>query len=97
MKTYSTPELASAARTTQRAIRFWESQGLFGDVERDRLGERKFTGAHVRRAKMISAASMAGMSLEAIKAGPDPVLCLEIRRAEEFLHNVLVLQNEFDL
>jgi len=88
-KYYSTRELADASRTTLRTIRFWESQGLFSAVERDRLGERQFTEAHLQRARVIAAASMAGMSLDAIKSASTPGLAHEIEKGANFMVRVL--------
>lgn len=97
MKTYSTRELAEAARTTLRTIRFWESQGLFAQVERDRLGERLFTEEHLQRARVISAASMAGMSLDDIKNRGNLIMAARISDAIFFMQAVRGDMKDFDL
>ena len=98
IKYYSTRELADASRTTLRTIRFWESQGLFATVERDRLGERQFTEEHLQRARVIAAASMAGMSLPEIRDAHPATVLSEIQGAYHYLKMVhATMDKDFDL
>jgi DNA-binding transcriptional MerR regulator len=66
--TYTTEQIAQASRATLRGVRLWEGEGLFGLVPRDDRGNRLFSEEHMSRAKIITTAQMAGMSLAEIKA-----------------------------
>lgn len=66
--TYTTEQIAQASRSTLRGVRLWEGEGLFGLVPRDDRGNRLFSEEHMQRAKVITTAQMAGMSLAEIKA-----------------------------
>jgi DNA-binding transcriptional MerR regulator len=85
---YTTPQVAAAARTSKRAIRIWEAKGLFGLVRRNKRDERLFTAPQLQRAKIISAATMAGMALDEIKNKPDIVLLAKISEAAAFMQDV---------
>ena len=82
---YSTGDLAREARTTLRGIRLLEAMNLFGQVPRNDLGERVFDESHVQRAKVISAAQMAGMSIREIKGAPPREIRENIREAYNFM------------
>jgi len=97
MTFYTTPQVAAAARTSKRAIRIWEAKRLFGDVQRNKRDERLFTAAQLERAKVISAATMAGMGLDEIKEKPDIVLLAKICEAAYFIGSVLENSKGFDL
>ncbi len=66
--TYTTAEVAKASRATVRAIHLWDNQGLLGEVGRNEVGDRVFDESHLSRARLITAARMAGMSLADIDA-----------------------------
>lgn len=66
--TYTTEDIAKAGRTTLRGVRLWDANGLFGEVERDRIGARVFTEEHRQKAWGIQVLQMAGKSLEEIGA-----------------------------
>jgi len=96
--TYSTPEIAAAARTTLRTVRWWEAKGLFGEVPRDKRGDRLFSEAHMQRAKVIAAASMAGMGLDEIAKASGPTLVSAIGGARDYLKSVYFsMDKDFDL
>lgn len=98
MKTYSTPEIAAGARTTLRTVRWWEAKGLFGEVPRDARGDRVFSEAHMQRARVISAASMAGMSLPEISKAHPATLVSAIGGARDYLKSVIAgMDRDFDL
>lgn len=86
--TYTTPEMAEACRTTVRGVRFWETNGLFGPVERNDHGDRVFTEEHLRRGRLISAALAAGMSHREIRVMKEPDLRTKIAQTVEFLMDV---------
>lgn len=93
---YSTDEIAKAARTTIRAVRLWDRQGLFGVVPRGENDERLFSEDHIKHAKVISAAQMAGMSLLEIKAANDVELYDKVTEAVHFMETA-IWTKEFDL
>lgn len=96
--TYSTSDLAAAARTTTRGIHIWAREGLFGDVGRDANGARVFSEADLQRARVIAAAQMAGLSLSVIRAAKDAHLREDIDRAIDFLVGVRdSIYSDFDL
>jgi DNA-binding transcriptional MerR regulator len=95
---FSTPQVAGASRQTVRTIRHWETLGLFGKVARDRRGDRVFTAAQAARAKIISAASMAGMGLEEIAKASENQLFQRIESTAFFLAQVgESMDKDFDL
>lgn len=95
---YTTAEVATAARTSLRAVRIWEAKGLFGNVTRDKRGDRRFTPMQVERAKVISAATMAGMGLDEIKIAHPATLLSAIGGARVFLKQVYAqMDKDFDL
>lgn len=96
--TYTTPQVARVSRQTVRTIRHWEAMGLFGKVARDRRGDRVFSEHDLQRAQIISAASMAGMGLDEIKAAAPATLVSAIGGAATFLSGVYrAMDKDFDL
>lgn len=94
----TTEDIAKAGRTTLRGVRLWDNLNLFGSVGRDEYGARVFTKAHLRRAAIISAAQMAGMTLPEIKATHEVVIASKIKEAMGFMDTVVDLINqEYDL
>lgn len=87
--TYTSTQVAQSARTTKRAIRFWAEQGLFGEVTRDKRGDRIFTPDQLTRARLIEAATMVGLSLDEIKSSENFQLIFKISQGYHFLHDVL--------
>lgn len=86
---YTMEQITASARTTSRAVRIWSEKGLLGDVKRNERGERVFTEDQRQRARVISAAQMAGMSLSEIKAAPHvSSIRFEIAKAFYFLKDV---------
>lgn len=97
-RTYSTSEVSLAAHTTDRAIRLWERKGLFGDVARDHLNERRFTESQLQRARIVSAASMAGMTLAEIASAHHVTLLSVIGAAAGFMKRAYQsMYKDFDL
>lgn len=97
-RTYSTSEVSQAARTTDRAIRLWERKGLFGEVARDHLNERRFTESQLQRARIVSAASMAGMTLVEIASAHHVTLLSAIGAAAGFMKRTYQsMDKDFDL
>lgn len=94
---YTTPQVAALAQTTIRTIRHWESVGMLGKVARDRRGDRVFTETQLRRAKMVSAASMAGMALDEIRVAHAWTLLSKISEACAFMGSVCDELKEYDL
>lgn len=92
---FTTPEVAAAARVSLRAIRMWEAAGMFGEVARDKRGDRRFTEVQFQRAKIVSAAVMAGMSLAEIKTAHESTLRLNITAAIGFM--LAATKQDFDL
>lgn len=65
---YTVDDMCKAGCTTRRGVRFWEEQGLLGDVERTGGNQRRFTASQISRAKIIAAAQFGGWKLDEIKA-----------------------------
>jgi len=65
--TYTIDDMLKAGQTTLRGVRWWEKQGLLGDVARSGGNHRRYTPEHIRRAKIIAACQMCGMQLAEIK------------------------------
>jgi len=64
---HSVEDMCRAGGTTRRGVRFWEEQGLLGNVARSSGDTRQFTDAQLDRAKIIAAASFGGFKLATIK------------------------------
>ena len=62
--TFSIDDMCKAGCTTRRGVRYWEEQGLLGEVERTAGNQRRYTDAQVSRAKVIAAAQFGGWTLE---------------------------------
>jgi len=95
MNFHTTPQVAAAARTSLRAVRIWEAKGLFGEVRRNKRGERIFSPAQLERAKIISAATMAGMGLDEIRVAHESTLRLNVTAAVGFM--LAATKGDFDL
>lgn len=65
---YSVEQMCAAGCTSRRGIRFWEEQGLLGEVERSGGNQRRFTEEQLKFARIIAAAQFGGFTLEEIKA-----------------------------
>lgn len=59
-------DMMHAGCTTRRGVRFWEEQGLLGEVARSDGDTRQFTDEQLNRAKIIAAAKFGGFDLETI-------------------------------
>jgi DNA-binding transcriptional MerR regulator len=65
---HSIEEMQRAGCTTARGVRYWEENGLLGDVQRSDGGtHRRFTDEQLNRARIIAAAQFGGFPLEQIK------------------------------
>jgi len=64
---YTVNDMWVAGCTSRRGIRFWESEGLLGIVNRSAGGTRQYTKDQINRAKIIAAAQFGGWSLEKAK------------------------------
>jgi DNA-binding transcriptional MerR regulator len=86
--TYSVNDMCVAGCTSRRGIRFWEQQGMLGEVARSNGGTRQYTADQIQRAKIIAAAQFGGWSLEEAKKmlaewGPDVRFALVERLAAQ--------------
>lgn len=63
---HSVEDMTRAGCTTRRGVRFWEDQGLLGEVARSLGGTRQYTPAQLDKAKIIAAAQFGGFDLETI-------------------------------
>jgi DNA-binding transcriptional MerR regulator len=70
-------ELAQAAGTTTKTLRFYEDQGLLPPAERTQAGYRDYTGDIVARVDFIHRGQAAGLTLAQIRQ------ILDIRDAGE--------------
>jgi DNA-binding transcriptional MerR regulator len=85
---HSVDDMCRAGGTTRRGVRFWEEQGLLGDVERSEGNQRIFTAEQLDRAKIIAAAQFGGWKLAEIKEmvqayGPDVYEAIHVRLAQQ--------------
>lgn len=64
---HSVDEMCRAGCTSRRGVRYWEDQGLLGDVARSEGGTRRYTPEQLDAARIIAAAQFGGWSLEEIK------------------------------
>lgn len=60
-------DMACAGCTTARGVRYWEKEGLLGEVERTSGNQRRYTQEQLDRAKIIAACQFGGWSLEDAK------------------------------
>nr|GAT42305.1 superfamily II DNA/RNA helicase [Mycena chlorophos] len=64
---HSQADFCRAGCTSPRGARFWEEQGLLGDVARGETGIRRYTDEQMEKARIIAAAQFGGFPLEQIK------------------------------
>jgi DNA-binding transcriptional MerR regulator len=64
---HSMDEMMRAGCTTRRGVRYWEEQGLLGDVERTEGETRRYTDDQLNRARVIAAAQFGGWKLDEIR------------------------------
>ncbi len=81
-------EMTRAGCTSRRGVRYWEDQGLLGDVERSDGGTRRYTAEQLDRARIIAAAQFGGFDLDMIKKmlgeyGPGVYEALMTRLADQ--------------
>lgn len=60
-------ELAKAAKTTTKTLRFYEAQGLLPQAERTPAGYRSYTSATLTRIDFIRRGQAAGLTLAQIR------------------------------
>lgn len=89
--TITIEDMARAGCTTPRGIRYWESEGLLGVVDRTSGKQRRYTQEQLDRAKIIAAAQFAGWSLEDAKK----MVLDYTREAYDALLRVLMSQATF--
>lgn len=61
---HSIDAMVRAGCTSRRGVRYWEEQGLLGEVERTAGDTRRYTDEQLNRARIIAAAQFGGWSLE---------------------------------
>lgn len=81
-------EMTRAGCTSRRGVRYWEDQGLLGEVERSDGGTRRYTAEQLDRARIIAAAQFGGFDLEMIRKmlgeyGPEVYEALMTRLADQ--------------
>jgi len=85
---HTVDEMTRAGCTSRRGVRFWETKGLLGEVERSAGGTRRYTPEQLQKAKIIAAAQFGGWSLEQIEQmlaewGPEVLEALQVRLAAQ--------------
>lgn len=85
---HSVEEMCRAGCTSRRGVRYWEDQGLLGEVARSEGGTRRYTPEQLDKAKIIAAAQFGGWSLEDIRGmliewGPEVYEALLTRLADQ--------------
>lgn len=83
---HSVEDMCRAGGTTRRGVRFWEEQGLLGEVARSSGDTRQFTDEQLDRAKIIAAAAFGGWKLAEIKE------MLEIYHADPEIYEALTIR-----
>lgn len=68
MRWYSPGEMTRAGCTSLRGIRLWEDEGLLGEVERTKGGQRRYTIEQMDKARIIAAAQFGGWTLDEIRS-----------------------------
>ena len=81
---HSMSEMLRAGRTTHRGVRYWETEGLLGPVERSSGSTRRYSPDQMDKARIIAAAQVGGFDLDTIRKmlkeyGPDVREALLIR------------------
>ena len=64
MPTITVEDMCKAGCASARAVRYWEEQGLLGEVDRSAGGQRRYTEEQLRRAHIIAAAQFGSWSLD---------------------------------
>lgn len=85
---HSVDEMIRAGCTTRRGVRYWETEGLLGEVARSNGNTRRYTPEQLVRARIIAAAQFGGWSLEEIRQmlvewGPEVYEALLTRLADQ--------------
>jgi len=85
---HSMEEMTRAGCTSRRGVRYWEDQGLLGDVKRSDGGTRQYTAEQLDRARIIAAAQFGGFDLDMVKRmlddyGPEVYEALMTRLADQ--------------
>lgn len=65
---HSVDDMCRAGGTTARGVRYWEDEGLLGEVDRSDGNQRRYSDDQIKRAKIIAAAQFGGWKLAEIKA-----------------------------
>ena len=81
-------EFCMAGCTSARGARFWESEGLLGDVARSDAGVRRYTAEQMERAAIIAAAQFGGFEISKIKE------MLEVYHVDPSVHDALLQRLE---
>ena len=81
-------EFCMAGCTSARGARFWESEGLLGDVARSDAGVRRYTAEQMRKAAIIAAAQFGGFEISRIKE------MLEVYDIDPTVHDALLQRLE---
>lgn len=85
---HTVEEMCRAGCTSRRGVRYWESEGLLGEVARSNGGTRQYTADQLDRARIIAAAQFGGWSLDEIRQmlvewGPEVYEALLTRLADQ--------------
>ena len=64
---HSMDEMTRAGCTSRRGVRYWEDQGLLGEVARSSGDIRQYTAEQLDKARVIAAAQFGGWALDEIK------------------------------
>lgn len=85
---YSMDDMTRAGCTSRRGVRYWQDEGLLGEVARSEGGTRRYTAEQLDKAKIIAAAQFGGWSLDEIRQmliewGPEVYEALLTRLADQ--------------
>lgn len=64
---HTVDEMCRAGCTSPRGVRYWEDEGMLGEVARSSGGRRRYTDAQLDLAKIIAAAQFGGFDNGTIK------------------------------
>lgn len=65
---HSIDDMCKAGCTSRRGVRYWEDEGLLGEVERTSGNQRRYNSEQLDKARIIAAAQFGGWSLDECKA-----------------------------
>lgn len=92
MTTYTVKQLSQKLNISQHTIRFYDDQGLFPDVKRDKNGARLFTDDNLEWINLVLCLRNTGMSVADIRSYID--LCMEGETTVKQRYQIIMKQKQ---